>query len=168
MIVERRHRTLRRLMIAVALIGVGLAAVLRPNRGWALALLVLFLTMLLTAILGAAMRRGRVRAYWIGFALFGWTYLGVIHFHYDEMVINNPISTERLIKRPLVEVLDFVMVLGDGARTGERLAGIAGDLARADDSSRCVVAWSLVGLLFAGAGGVIALRFARDDPTANG
>lgn len=164
----RRHLTLKRLMIDVAVIGVGVAALLRPNKGWAVALPVLFLTMLLTAILGVLVRRGHGRASWVGVALFGWAYLIPIYFWHEDILISTPMSTKRILKQPLVELLDIVMVLGDGDLMGERMAGIARDLARVDNPSRFIVAWSLLGLLFAGLGGLIARGFSRNEPTLTG
>jgi hypothetical protein len=168
MVLGRRHLTLKRLMIDVAAIGVGVTALLRPNKGWAVALPVLFLTTLLTAILGVLVRRGHERASWVRFALFGWAYLILVYFWHEDIVISNPLSTKRIFKQPLVELLDIVMVLGDGAMMGERLTGIARGLAQVDNPSRFIVAWSLLGLLFAGLGGLIARWFSRNEPTATG
>jgi hypothetical protein len=168
MVLGRGHLTLKRLMIVVAVIGVGVAALFRPTKGWAVALPVLFLTMLLTAILGIWLRRGHERAYWVGFALFGWAYLIPVYLWHEDIIINDPMSTKRIVKRPLVELLDIVMILGDGDLMGRRMAGMAVDLAQVDNPSRCIVAWSLLGLLFAGLGGLIARGFSRDEPTPTG
>ena len=72
---KRRHLTLKGSMIAIAVIGVGMAALVRPNKLWAFVLPPLSMTMYLTSILGLLFRRGPRRAYWAGFALFGWAYL---------------------------------------------------------------------------------------------
>lgn len=63
------------LMGVVVVCGLGFAALRTDSPIWAHATLSLTLLALLTAILGAAIRRGRSRAFWLGFAVFGWTYL---------------------------------------------------------------------------------------------
>jgi hypothetical protein len=60
---------------AVVLIGTGLAAMKLATTAWTnLASTVVF-ALLLTAVVGALLGRGPERAYWIGFAIFGWAYL---------------------------------------------------------------------------------------------
>ncbi len=59
----------------VALAAVNIAALRTGDWFWCRLLFTLTLTVHLAAILGAVYRRGSVRAFWIGFALFGWTYL---------------------------------------------------------------------------------------------
>src|SRR5262245_46227742 len=58
LLLKRRQWTLKGLMIAIALIGVGLAALVRPSKGWTLVLPLFLLIMELTAILGVVLRRG--------------------------------------------------------------------------------------------------------------
>ena len=55
---KRRHLTLKGSMIAIAVIGVGMAALARPNKLWAFVLPPLAMIMYLTSILGILFRRG--------------------------------------------------------------------------------------------------------------
>lgn len=59
-------------LVLVAALG---AAGLREGTPiWAIAMFTLMVAFLLGAILNAVYSRGPTRAYWVGFALFGWTY----------------------------------------------------------------------------------------------
>jgi hypothetical protein len=49
-----------------------------------------------------------------------------------------------------------------------RMAGVVGAIAQVDNPSRRVIAWSAVDLLFAGQGGMIALRLSRDERPGTG
>jgi hypothetical protein len=62
------------LMGLVLLLAVGFAALRDPAELWAGVFYSLMLVVLLAAALGAALRPGRARAPWLGFALFGWGY----------------------------------------------------------------------------------------------
>src|ERR1700732_3970540 len=64
--------SIRKLMAYVAVIAVGIAALANPNTGWAVLFSAIFVTMLLTSILGVILCRGTKQAYWLGFGLFGW------------------------------------------------------------------------------------------------
>lgn len=59
----------------VLLVGMGLGAIRHATVVWTSLASTLVLGLLLVAILGAIFLRGPDRAYWIGFALFGWVYL---------------------------------------------------------------------------------------------
>ena len=106
----RRRPTLKSLMIAIIVIGLGLAALVRPNDLWALTLPIVLLTMLLTAIPAAFFRRGPKRAFWTGFALFGWASFllsfGAQLFPLDR----TPLREEILVR--LLMLPEFIMGLG--------------------------------------------------------
>ncbi len=72
---SRPHFSLGTLLLAVLFAGVAFAALKSPSETWASALFTLAVAVLLVATLGAVHRRERGRAYWLGFALFGWVYL---------------------------------------------------------------------------------------------
>jgi len=72
---SRPHFSLGTLLLAVLSAGVAFAALKSPSDTWASALFTLAVAVLLVATLGAVHRRERGRAYWLGFALFGWVYL---------------------------------------------------------------------------------------------
>jgi hypothetical protein len=62
------------LLTAVAIIAVGLAALNSPSRLTVGLVTIVTLGVLLAAILGAIYRAGEARAFWLGFAVFGWSY----------------------------------------------------------------------------------------------
>lgn len=70
----RLRVTVAGLMGLVVVLGAGLAALKNASELWALAVRLFVLGLLATAILGALYRRGARRAWWVGFALFGWGY----------------------------------------------------------------------------------------------
>jgi WD domain, G-beta repeat len=74
--IMRRFRfSIASLLGVVLFISVALAALRASTDVWDGCLLGLDLAVLLTAILLVVHRTDRKRAYWLGFALFGWTYL---------------------------------------------------------------------------------------------
>lgn len=70
----RRH-SIAWLMIVILVLAVGIAALRNASDLWAGAMLLTTLGLLTIAIVGATYRRGPDRAWWYGFALFGWGYL---------------------------------------------------------------------------------------------
>ncbi len=71
-----RHRfTIGNLAAAILFIAIALAALRDGSASWDRALFSATLLVLLTSILLAVHRTGRSRAFWLGFALFGWAYL---------------------------------------------------------------------------------------------
>jgi hypothetical protein len=158
---KRPHFTLKGLMIAIVLIGVGIAALVRPIKLWAMVLALLQLTMCLTAILGLVFRRGPERASWTGFAVFGWGYLILlIVVTWGSAFVNSPFSFTQTLGESVVNLLGFFMLLGQGET--EKLsimADIVGLVTAVDDASRFLVACSILGLAFAVLGGMIARVF---------
>ncbi len=65
------------LLVVVLLVAVGFAALRESSDLWESGLFTLTLGVLLTSILLAIHRSGKRRAFWMGFALFGWIYLGL-------------------------------------------------------------------------------------------
>jgi hypothetical protein len=63
------------LVILVLLIGVGIAALRESNEIWDSGIFSVTFGVLLVSILLAIHRTERRRAFWLGFALFGWIYL---------------------------------------------------------------------------------------------
>jgi hypothetical protein len=63
------------ILVWVALLGVGFAALRNPSLLWSNALFSVALGTLTLAVLAAVYRRGRRRAFWVGFATCGWVYL---------------------------------------------------------------------------------------------
>jgi WD40 repeat protein len=65
------------LLVLVLVLGVGFAALRESNEPWDSGLFTLTLTVLLTSVLLAIHRTESRRAFWIGCAVFGWTYLAL-------------------------------------------------------------------------------------------
>ena len=76
---SRIRLTIAQLMAIVLLAGFGFAAMRNANDFWAIATFNLAIGLNATALVGAIVRRGRARAAWTGFAVFGWAYLLVDH-----------------------------------------------------------------------------------------
>jgi hypothetical protein len=158
-------------MIAIALIGIGIGTLVRPTQLGAVILNVLLLTMLLTAILGLLFRRGSKRAYWTGFAVFGWAYLMLAFFlFWEKDLAISPMPIREVIAGSLIPLLEFLLVpgLGDSEKTGDLLASLHGFATKVDNESRFVVAWSLLGLAFAALGGTVARGFSSNAATSTG
>ncbi len=65
------------LLILVLILGVGFTALRESDETWDSSIFSLTLGMLSVSILLAIHRTERRRAFWVGFALFGWTYVGL-------------------------------------------------------------------------------------------
>ena len=65
------------LLLVVLFVAVGFAALRESNETWNSGVFTLTLAALLISILLAVHRTESRRAFWIGFALFGWIYLGL-------------------------------------------------------------------------------------------
>jgi hypothetical protein len=72
---SRPRYSIGTLLLMVLFAGVAFAPLKSPSELWASALFTLAVAFLLVAVLLAVHRRVRARAYWLGFALFGWVYL---------------------------------------------------------------------------------------------
>jgi hypothetical protein len=67
--------TIRSLLLVISFVGVAVAALRASTDAWDGWLLGLTMLGLLTSVLLAVHRTDRRRAFWLGFALFGWAYL---------------------------------------------------------------------------------------------
>lgn len=72
-----KTRSIAGLMVVVASVGLGVAALSRPSRLWGAVLFSSATAILLGAVLAAVLGKGRRRAFWAGFAIFGWGYLAL-------------------------------------------------------------------------------------------
>jgi hypothetical protein len=75
----RLRFTLAQLMAIVFYLGFGFAALRNADEFWASAAYTLAAVSVSAALVGALMRRGVARAPWVGFTVFGYTYLLVAH-----------------------------------------------------------------------------------------
>jgi hypothetical protein len=74
----RRIRfTIASLLVVTMFVAVGFAALRESNDSWDSGIFTLTITVLLVSILLAIHRNEARRAFWLGFAVFGWTYLGL-------------------------------------------------------------------------------------------
>jgi hypothetical protein len=92
------HLTMVGLMVVVLIVGLDLAALRSPTGLWASALFTMTSGLLVAAILGIVYRRGPRRAFWLGFALFGWTYLLVSDGPWFSAEVQPVLLTTRLIE----------------------------------------------------------------------
>jgi hypothetical protein len=65
------------IVILIPLLAIGFAALRESNEIWDITILSLTLGVLLISILFAIHRTETRRAFWLGFALFGWIYVGL-------------------------------------------------------------------------------------------
>jgi hypothetical protein len=71
----RLRFTLAQLMAILLYLGLGFAALRNANEFWASATYTLAIIMITAPLVGALARKGRVPMTWVGFAIFGWSYL---------------------------------------------------------------------------------------------
>jgi hypothetical protein len=112
----RGPRTMRRipiaaLMAAVLFCAIAVAAIRNASDTWAGVLLLLTLGTLAAAPLGVAYRRDARRAWWLGFALFGWGY---------ARLSLDPSSTEESRSRLPTTALMDLLLEGGGPVVGTR------------------------------------------------
>jgi hypothetical protein len=72
--------SLKQIFLWTALVALGCVALRNASDTWSAALLGLVILVLAAAILLAVFRGGGLRAFWVGFATFGWLYLLLLAF----------------------------------------------------------------------------------------
>jgi hypothetical protein len=72
--------SLATLLAIVAIIALGLAGMTSASSFWTAAAATVTLALLLAAVLAACLLAGSDRAFWAGFALFGWIYLVLVNW----------------------------------------------------------------------------------------
>ncbi|MBX6316320.1 MAG: hypothetical protein IRY99_25925 [Isosphaeraceae bacterium] len=93
-----RRSSIATLMGVVLVCGVAVAALRDASDVWAGILLLLTLGWLGTAILGAFYRREGRRAWWVGFALFGWGYLALAFGPWSAEQVGPRLPTTQLLE----------------------------------------------------------------------
>jgi hypothetical protein len=63
------------LLVLILVLGIGIAALRESNELWDSGLFTATIGILLVSVLLAVYRKGLTRAFWLGFAVFGWSYL---------------------------------------------------------------------------------------------
>ena len=71
--------SIKGLLAAVTLIAVGLFALMNASYVWSSVVLSFTLLLLLIALVAIVYQRGESRAFWVGFAIFGWAYFILTH-----------------------------------------------------------------------------------------
>src|SRR3954468_2576084 len=89
--------TIARLLLLIAYCGVGFAALRSPSWIWASTVFSLVVAALAAATLTAVYRLGARRAFWTGFALCGWLYLGLSSHPWSGPSLRPLIVTSALI-----------------------------------------------------------------------
>jgi hypothetical protein len=141
-------------MVAVGIVAVGVAGLARPSELWASALYSAAAALYLVAVVLVANSKGRRRAFWLGFAAFGW---GHQLLAFWPSVNASP--APRLLTTFLLDMLH--VGVNDGAR--EIPAYLAAKTRKV--STEVVfyqIGLSLMGLLIASLAGLFASRFDRD------
>lgn len=93
-----RRFSIATLMAVVLVCGVAVAALRDASDTWAGILLGLTLSMLGTALIGVLHRRGTRRAFWQGFALFGWGYLALTTGPWASEQVGPRLPTTQLLR----------------------------------------------------------------------
>jgi hypothetical protein len=96
------------LFLAVGFAGLHVASVL-----WASALFTITVTLFAAAILGASACRGPSRMTWLGFGIFGWTYLLATFWLWPGP---NGVSAPPLLTKPLLDCLGALLAILFSAR----------------------------------------------------
>jgi hypothetical protein len=94
--------TLRQFFIGIALIALSCVALRGASSWWVSAMLGLTLFVLTTSLLLVAYRRGAERAYWAGFAIFGWVYVLMLILGWT--MVGGPLRTSGLFTDKLSRV----------------------------------------------------------------
>jgi hypothetical protein len=129
-----RRISIRTLMAFVLVSAVGLAALRNADELWAGMMLLLALASVGVAILGAALMKGRERAWWLGFAVFGggylvaalcplWPQLGTTHLldYVHARVVGSEIATVEVSRFDQSSVL-YRLVTTDGGVSERTIA----------------------------------------------
>src|SRR3954447_14795113 len=70
----RPRLSLQVMMACILVLALAIAALRSPSDSWVGVMYSMPPALLMTAVLGVVYRRGSRRAFWLGFALFGWAY----------------------------------------------------------------------------------------------
>jgi hypothetical protein len=97
------------LLVVILVLGVGFAALRESSDLWESGLFTAMIGILLVSVLLAIYRKGLTRAFWLGFALFGWSYL---------VLAVVPAINARLITTKVLAYLDSVMELRGTSAVG--------------------------------------------------
>jgi hypothetical protein len=149
--------TIRGLLIVVVFVAMAVAALRAADAAWDIAVFSLAGSTLLAATLFAVHRTGEKRAFWLGFALFGWVYLAAsVHEAVEPRLLSTKVLAYLDSKVPERYVLDEVTIQGLGQTAGSarphRLTGYSRTL-NATVSRSAISLWdAATGKLLSGPG----------------
>lgn len=120
---RRRNGSILHAMGAILLVGIGLGALQNSTFAWLRTVYAVTVMLLLFAILAAFLRPQRERAFWLGFAVFGWGYalVGISPWHtwgnatvarfptYQKPAINPILWTKDLVEAYIASRPDLVI-----------------------------------------------------------
>ena len=86
--------SLKSLLIGVGLIAMGTVALVNASRLWVTITGLTTCLLLLTSLLASLLLRGRQRAFWIGFAVFGWGYIAMAYGPYQDVVLTSDLLSD--------------------------------------------------------------------------
>jgi hypothetical protein len=153
-------------MIAIVVIGIVLAALVRPSMLWGMILSFLLLALSLTAILGILFCRGPRRAYWAGYALFAWVFFLL---SWSSEPINSLLPFPGPLNTWYLASLELVMIPSlEPEKLGEISGSLSGMVTEVTDETRMRVAFPVVGLAFGALGGMIGRAFATSEARSKG
>jgi hypothetical protein len=89
--------SIRAMMIICLYAAIGFVALLRPSVFVAYLLYSVLMCLLFASVVGAWLCRHRERAFWIGFAVFGWGFFVLYHYSLPWWVGPPPLLTSRLL-----------------------------------------------------------------------
>ncbi len=138
------------LMAVVSVLAIGFAALKNANETWAGAMFLLTCGVMGLAVVGVICRREAERAWWLGFALFGWGYMALAFW-----------PSESLPKLPTMSLLEWLQSLFGAAPEVQAFVlrvggGFGGGFPLAAPSASSQIGHSLWALLVAVLGGLLS------------
>jgi hypothetical protein len=151
--VRRARLSIAGLMGIVLVASLGLTALRSGTEIWAGATLLATSAVLALAVVGVVCRSGPERSWWLGFALFGWGYLGLV-FLWPQTSLVLPTSALLKLIRPSVGPIG----MGGGGGGGGFGGGFGGMGLYIVYDAYSQAGHSLFSLVVAAVGGVLAVR----------
>ena len=152
------HVSIAAMMGGVLFIAIGFAVLMNPTPLGASALGTLLEGLLLIAILGAVLRRGPRRAFWVGFAICGGGYA----------LLAFDLSPDPSLQRPHLVTVDLLVLLKNYLTDKPMSAGVAlswmTTARKADWDLYSQIGHSLFALMIALFGGLLGRVFADNGP----
>jgi hypothetical protein len=132
--------TLRQFLIGIAWIALACVGLRSASSWWVSAMLGLAYFTLTSALLLAVYRRAAQRAFWVGFATFGWVYLLLLIYGWGVEKPNSPVGTSSLLTHRISRAsYDWLFAKADSGGYGDYAGGgYPGGLAAGVDSGQMI------------------------------